>query len=392
MTAKTRFLDALKENDLKISPVELDKLVSENLISPFVLEIPVAIKNQAQELIAGIYGLRSTPDYLKYYSSELGAQKLVDPGNKAIAMSYDVHWDVTEQKIKLIEINTNAAFLFLSEPLYRAARLSSPIPGFDIKHLIQCCENEIQLSIAKKSRTLHKPRRLAVIDENPEQQRLYIEFLFVQNFLQCHGWDCEILDYRKFKPSDFDFIYNRFTDFYFESPESEPLRQSFLSGETTFSPNPFEYFLLADKQRMIDWCQVDFWNFSNEFTQFKSIVNNYVPRAQAFSQLDIETIWLERKKYFFKPKNSFGSKMSYRGSSISRKLFDTLPRDKIIRQEFVAAPEVSFLTPDGQQVFKYDLRLFAYEGVLQTVVARLYQGQVTNLQTKYGGYACVKWI
>lgn len=392
MTARTRFIQALEDSGLKLPSAQLASLVSENLICPFVIELPKIIQTQAQELVAGLYDLRSTPDYLKFYEAELSKNHLIDPGNKAIAMSYDVHWDMVEQKIKLIEINTNAAFLFLSESLYKANEVPPPIPEFRIKQLIQCFEEEIQLSVAKKSRTLYEPRRVAVIDELPEQQRLYIEFLFVKNFLQFHGWDCEIFDYREINLKNWDFIYNRYTDFYLNRPESKPLRDCFSSHEKTFSPNPFEYFVLADKQRMIDWHQDEFWNFSEQFSKYKSVIKNYVPRAESFSQVDSEIIWQERKKYFFKPKNSFGSKMSYRGSSISRKLFESLPRNELIRQEFIAAPEVTFETPEGPQKFKYDLRLYAYQGQLQTVVARAYQGQVTNLQTKYGGFASIKWV
>ncbi len=383
------FITALKKLGMKQTQAEFESLVSENLISPHVIELPSLIKTQAEELISGLYGLRSSPDYLKYYAEELKQKNIVDPGNKAIAMSYDVHWDQQNQKIKLIEVNTNAAFLFLSEALYMSAELPQPVPGFHIKNLIQCCENEIRLSNTKKSRTLNSPKRVAVNDENPQQQKLFIEFLFVQYFLQFHGWDCEITDYRKIDLKNFDLVYNRFTDFYFNSEESQALKKAFLDGTTTFSPNPFEYFLLADKQRMIDWHQAQFLNFSEEFKKYHKVILDYVPRADLFSTIENEIIWTERKKYFFKPKSSFGSKLSYKGSSISRKFFDGLPREEMIRQEFIPAPEVTF--SDGQ-TFKYDLRLYAYQGELQSVVARIYQGQVTNLQTKNGGFACIKWV
>lgn len=392
MTARLKFINALKSSGLNSRAKDFESLVSENLISPFVVELPLVIKTQAQEMISGLYELRETAEYQEFYKNELEQKGLKDPGNKSIAMSYDVHWDKEQQKIKLIEINTNAAFLFLSLPLYTAAQLPPAIPDFSLAQLIQCFEKEIQLSSHQKSTRLEGSRKVAIIDEVPEQQKLFIEFLFAQNVLQFHGWDCEILDYRQVDLEKFDFIYNRYTDFYLDRPESQHLRKSFLSGKPIFSPNPYEYCLLADKQRMIDWHQEKFWSFSSSFKKFKSIVENYVPHAEAFSDSDLDTIWQDRKKYFFKPKNSFGSKMSYRGSSISRKLFDSLPHAELLRQEFVPAPEESFTTPNGPVQFKYDLRLYAYQGQLQNVVARLYQGQVTNLQTPYGGFACVKWL
>jgi hypothetical protein len=41
---------------------------------------------------------------------------------------------------------------------------------------------------------------------------------------------------------------------------------------------------------------------------------------------------------------------------------------------------------------KYDLRCYAYQGKLQIVIARLYQGQTTNLKTTGGGFTIVKFI
>lgn len=40
-------------------------------------------------------------------------------------------------------------------------------------------------------------------------------------------------------------------------------------------------------------------------------------------------------------------------------------------------------------VFKYDLRNYVYDGAVQWVAARLYQGQTTNFRTPGGGFAPV---
>ena len=88
---------------------------------------------------------------------------------------------------------------------------------------------------------------------------------------------------------------------------------------------------------------------------------------------------------------AFGAKQSYRGSSITRKNFDPMIDRGFIAQEFIPAPEKTFETPEGPKKFKYDLRFYAYQDRVQSAVARLYQGQVTNLQTKDGGFACIRF-
>ena len=63
-----------------------------------------------------------------------------------------------------------------------------------------------------------------------------------------------------------------------------------------------------------------------------------------------------------------------------------------IAQQFVPAPESMMKTPEGNQAFKYDLRFYAYQDTVQMAVARLYQGQVTNLRTPHGGFAPIVFI
>ena len=81
--------------------------------------------------------------------------------------------------------------------------------------------------------------------------------------------------------------------------------------------------------------------------------------------------------------------MAFKGHSMSRKIFEELMKADALAQDYIAAPERVFETPEGPQTFKFDLRCHAYHDRLEGVVARLYQGQTTNLKTKYGGFAPV---
>jgi hypothetical protein len=302
-------------------------------------------------------------------------------------MSYDFH--VTEEnKLKLIEVNTNASFLALGYEMYKSRQFPLPVKDFSLEEIRKDVETEIKLcgKIAKS------PLTVAIIDEEPEKQRLFIEFLVYQELFKQWGWDSKITDYRKIEPATTDFIYNRYTDFFLSNSESQQLKKAFLDKQSCFSPNPYEYFLLADKQRMIDWSlseNLTRWNVSAED---QAIIQSVVPFSLSLETHNKEDIWAKRKTFFIKPKRAFGSKQSYKGASISRKIFDELAGHEFIAQEFVAPSEQIFKTPEGEQSFKFDLRCLAYQGRLQLIVARLYQGQVTNLRTPHGGFACIEFF
>jgi hypothetical protein len=170
------------------------------------------------------------------------------------------------------------------------------------------------------------------------------------------------------------------------------LKQKFLDRSVCFSPNPFEYLLLADKQRMIDWNNDELWAHENWPSEYKDNIRKYLPTALALNKANADAIWQDKKKFFIKPLRAFGAKQSYRGESISRKNFESLVNQDFIAQQFVPAPEAAMKTPEGIQAFKYDLRFYAYQDKVQMVVARLYQGQVTNLRTTYGGFAPILFV
>lgn len=361
---------------------KLDELISPQLLSPFEIRLPQSVLKEAQDFVHACFLLRENKSYQAALSDEIARRGLKDPGNKAICMSYDFHVDANGS-LKLIEINTNASFLALGSEMYKMRGLSMPVSGFQMDDLKACIETEMKLNGKPASGF-----QVAIIDEEPEQQRLFSEFLIYQSYFQKWGWKTVIADYRNVPAVD--FVYNRLTDFYFEQDASKKLREQFLNKSICYSPNPFEYMLLADKQRMIDWSNEDFWaKLDGGVQAFRPAVQKNLPFAKDIHANSAEDVWSERKKFFFKPKRAFGAKQSYRGANISRRAFDEILNADFIAQEFVPAPELKFQTPDGEQAFKYDLRFYAYQDQVQMVVARIYQGQVTNLKTPYGGFAPV---
>jgi hypothetical protein len=99
--------------------------------------------------------------------------------------------------------------------------------------------------------------------------------------------------------------------------------------------------------------------------------------------------WNERKRWFFKPEDGFGSRGTYRGDKITRRVFSEIMRGNYIAQQLSPPGERRREGAAGLTSFKLDLRCFAYAGKQQLLAARLYQGQTTNFRSAGGGFAPV---
>lgn len=380
-----KYRTILKSSFKSLNDDVLAPILSDNLLCASAVELPQSLIPELQQTIAAFFSLRNNASYIQKYEKELAELDIKDPGNKSLFMSYDFHL-TANHKPKLIEINTNAAFLTLGHYLYRAYELPTGLK-FKIEDLKELFLEELKY----QSKFPSKPSIL-IIDEKPLEQKMFLEFLIVQELIQSFGWDCAIDDVSNYPNYTPDLVYNRYTDFYLKNPESKTLHADFNTRKTCISPNPFEYFLLADKQKMIDWTQPNFWKDLNFSEANAKRILDVLPHTISFHPDLKEELWAQRKNLFFKPKNSFGSKQSYKGASISKKVFESVASEQFLAQELIPAPETTIITPDGPQTFKYDLRCYAYRDELQLVIARVYQGQVTNLKTKWGGFAPIKWV
>lgn len=368
MTLKSSFITFLNQKYPEISLTELEKQVSEQLISSHQVQLPPSAILDIQKQIKQFWKLR------QWSVENLNFDKfnLRKPANFSACMSYDFHL-TSENKLELIEINTNAAFLALGLDLYHFLNLKNPGGSFSEIDLIKMFDHERAL-LEKNEKSI------AIVDENPSEQRLYIEFLIYKSLFKKHGYTADILDIKNADQfRNYSLIYNRYTDFYLQEEKSTLLRLLYNENKIQLSPNPYEYFLLADKNRFLDW------NKQTTYEKPSSLLPTY-----DLGKEDKEKIWSERKNLFFKPKTSFGSKQAYRGSSISRKTFEEIANSDFIGQKFSFPSEVDVTTAEGPQKMKFDLRCYAYQDQLQLVIARLYQGQTTNLRTTGGGFACVK--
>ena len=166
-----------------------------------------------------------------------------DPGGaKSVFFCYDFH--VTEGGFGLIEINTNAGGAMLNAVLARAQRACCAAAGglvpppatadaFEAE-IVAMFRNE--WSLCGRDRPL---RSIAIVDETPEAQYLYPEFLLFQRLFQRHGLHAVIAGPTEFSLRGgvlwhgdvaIDLVYNRLTDFSLAEPASATLREAYQIG------------------------------------------------------------------------------------------------------------------------------------------------------------------
>jgi hypothetical protein len=136
---------------------------------------------------------------------------------------------------------------------------------------------------------------------------------------------------------------------------------------------------------MNEWHSDGFWESIQQPALKKSILECLIPSLHV-QTLNAEDLWAQRKKYFFKPLESFGSKAAYAGRGVTKKVFEYILSNPYLAQELVPAP--IFKSDEGEE-FKYDIRVYVYRDEIQLIGARLYQGQTTNFKTPRGGFAPV---
>ncbi|MEZ4871887.1 MAG: hypothetical protein R2827_06515 [Bdellovibrionales bacterium] len=353
-------------------------------LSPFAIQLPKFILNQIEDVTSLLETeLYNTPlIHLSESRQELIEKVKTYP---SVLMAYDFHFDSTNKKVKLIEVNTNGSGYILCEILAQMVQAVG-IDSQNLKSLWFSFQKSFDIWNISNSVL----RNIAIVDEEVQNQFMFPELLLYKRFIESNDVKCSILDFDRLnfsngKAYDLDkeevqFIYNRYTDFEFSRPKSSQLRSAYLNHICCISPHPVDYIYQADKTRLIDLLK-------NESCPER------LKQHLLFSQTsdtfgDIEEIWKLRKKLFFKPPTSHGSKGVYRGNSISRKKFEEILKSKILVQEFLP-PDKAYYEGDE---WKYDIRAFVFGGKVQLCAARVFKGQVTNFRTERSGFSHIHWI
>ncbi|WP_243398248.1 hypothetical protein [Leptospira adleri] len=187
-----------------------------------------------------------------------------------------------------------------------------------------------------------------------------------------------------------DLIYNRLTDFYLSDLQNQKIRTSWELERTVVTPNPLDYELYAKKTNLILWKNEEFLRHAGVEESDLNVLANSIPITGIVKKENAETLWKDRKKFFFKPASGgYGSKAAYRGEKLTKAKFEEILEGENIFQEIVL-PSERILLKDGEKVpYKMDLRTYVFREEILLLAARLYQGQTTNFRTPGGGFSPV---
>ena len=375
-----------------------------HLFSDTEIRISAAEFNRIAAFVQGVTDLVATPGY----SSMIAARHDMDrhalcrqpPG---VCLGVDFHR--TPNGPKLIEINTNAGGAMLVTLLNRAWGLSAVANAAETD-LVAMFRQEWAswLQLDSHNRPL---RTIAIVDEVPELQYLYPEFVRWQRAFEAHGLHalicdpatlvCDAQGLLTHEGVAIDLLYNRLTDFALGAPNLKAINSAWskqlagCSRGTLVTPNPAVHALWADKRNLdtfSDPVQLAMLGLSAE--QIDNITG-CVPRTVPVRSEQYEHFWATRKGLFFKPEAGFGSRATYRGDKLTKRVFEEIMQGGYVAQDFVAPPEIEAVDQVTHEsaMFKYDLRVYVYAGKIQLLAARLYQGQTTNFRTPGGGFAPV---
>ncbi len=376
------FVSHLHATYPKVDPAVVTHLTP-NLVSPFKIKLPKRVFLQAQTLVQEIYKLSLSSTYMEVIKKEFPFSKFQK--TPSLLCSLDVHL-MPGGQLKIIEVNTNASASLINIANY-ASRQISTFP--DAKKLI------VESFKKAFAYNLSPDGLLVIADDAPQQQNMYVEFLMFKQLLEQElKIRVQIADVKDLASQTdgkvtlngekVDAIYNRHTDFYFLNTPA--LHQAFQASQTAISPNPWGYALLADKKRMMTWST----ELLKKIEAADGIKFTELPKAlletKRFSDFgNHEELWAQRSNFFFKPANSHGGKAVYKGKSISRSTYQRIYDGDYLAQEAAPPPELELKHEGIEYDFKYDLRFYFFEDKIQLGTARLYQGQMTNLQTAFGG-------
>lgn len=334
-------------------------------------------------------------------------------GPLGVFFGYDFH--LSQGRLGLIEVNTNAGGAMLNAVLARAQRacctaLDGMVPtlasvaSFE-QRIVDMFHHEWQL--AGLDGGMRALASVAIVDVAPEDQYLYPEFLLFQQLFERHGLRAVVADPAALEWRDgvlwhgdlaIDLVYNRLTDFYLEQPDSAALREAYLQQAVVLTPHPQAHALYADKRHLALFSDAARLQALGVPQATQQILLEHVPRTEVVDAADAQRLWNTRRSLFFKPVAGFGSRAAYRGDKLTKRVWQDILAGDYVAQAIVAPGErviddADAMTPKpapgATKSMKFDLRAFTYDGAVQWVAARLYQGQTTNFRTPGGGFAPV---
>jgi hypothetical protein len=372
-----------------------------HLFSNVPVFLPETDRDAMLAVVNAIETVVHTPQWMETVLAWAPSASRHNTGPVGVFMGYDFH--LGDGPPRLIEINTNAGGAFLNAFAARAQLAccteveplkTGTAADFDRK-VIEMFEHEW-----RRRRGVGRPNLIAIIDDDPEKQYLYPEFLLAQRLFQANGIDAiiaapEDLSYTGFKlyagEHEIDLVYNRLTDFALASPRLQPLREAWLDDAVVVTPSPHAHALYADKRNLValtDAARLKGWGLPADVLDALATI----PRSERVTASTAGDLWARRRQLFFKPVAGYGGKAVYRGDKLTRSTWAEILDSDYIAQEIAPPSERAVLIDGTPCPRKMDVRLYTYDGELLLAAARLYQGQTTNFRTEGGGFAPVHFL
>jgi hypothetical protein len=369
-----------------------------HLFSATPVFIARAHARRMRRLIAAVGTITTLPAYREEVLARAPAIARHEPRNPGVFFGFDFH--ISADGPKLIEINTNSGGAFLNIEMRRELQAccepatdylrgepgAAPLEAMVFEMFLR------EWHLARGRRTL---RTIAIVDDAPREQYLYPEFLLAQRLFAARGIRVIIADAKELaiageallvRGERIDLVYNRSTDFYFAEPGHAALAETYLRDLAVITPHPHAHALLSNKHNLVTLSDRDSLSVMGAATADQDVLLESIPTTRRVISGDSRW-WDERKQWFFKPASGFGSRGTYRGDKITRRAFDDVMRGDYIAQKI--APPGERLCASTRENYKLDVRSYVYDGAVQLLAARLYQGQTTNFRSAGGGFAPV---
>lgn len=371
------------------------------LFADVAVFISKATEDKLRSIIVAVEKVISLPDYQEQVLAYAPSIARFIPKANGVFIGYDFH--LSGEDPKLIEINTNAGGALLNALLIRSQRNCCELgesPGND---LVVCKELEMvfmamfieEWRIERGERPL---RSCAIVDENPQTQYMLPEFLLFKKLFEKNNIKTVICDPAElvfhngilsYKNMPIDLVYNRLTDFSLNSPAAESLRSAYLDKAVVVTPHPRAHALYANKRNLSIFGDENSLRELGVDDESQELLLNGIAHTIRVKSTDADMLWERRKKLFFKPELGYGSKGTYRGDKMTRRVFGEILENNYVAQTLVQPSQRKLKKNDESIDFKLDLRNYVYRGQTQLSCARLYQGQTTNFRTPGGGFARV---
>jgi hypothetical protein len=262
-------------------------------------------------VVGAIERAAALPNYRDAALSWAPAIARRDFGPRGVMMGYDVH--LTAEGPRLIEVNTNAGGAFLNARVAEAHRTCCVEAGLGVMPDDPMTFDAAVLRMFemewRRQRGAGVARRIAIVEDSPQTQHLYPEFLLAKELLQASGAEVIICDPQalSFEADELraagdriDLVYNRLVDFALEVPEHEALRTAYEAGAVVLTPNPHVHALFADKRDLVllsDRGRVAEWGLRPADVAALAAV----PKTLPVTPESADRLWADRKSWFFKP-------------------------------------------------------------------------------------------